>query len=228
MLISGLFASRYPPLIPAPSGTGRIRISPVPELPLWEHALVSDPGGDLYTCHGAYKSAAFHRIQSVGFRPGTRDLSLWTTIIHFSGLNTGPAISLRPAPDLRYRFCLWTSLMSLLAELCSCGTSAVRLLRAAASSAKRLTLLPILLSARASPAKRCTAFAMCGHPLGNNIEFHLPFRSVPTNKDRSCEERTTIYPCSLCRPDEDRFFKIKDLTPFGLTSTAKGVREKAA
>jgi hypothetical protein len=42
-----------------------------------------------------------------------------------------------------------------------------------------LTVQSILLSARASPAMRCMAFAMCGHPLGNNIKFHPPFGRIP-------------------------------------------------
>jgi hypothetical protein len=54
-------------------------------------------------------SVVLHRV---GFHPAGRDLSLRTTTIHFSGLNTEPAISLHPASDLRCRFCLWISLMS--------------------------------------------------------------------------------------------------------------------
>ena len=73
---------------------------------------VSDPGGDLHTCHSAYKSSAFHVMQRVGFCPILPDLSFRTTIIHFSGLNTEPAILLHPASDSRRRGCPWISLMS--------------------------------------------------------------------------------------------------------------------
>jgi hypothetical protein len=34
--------------------------------------------------------------------------------MHFSELNTEPALSLHTASDFRYRFCPWTSLMSCL------------------------------------------------------------------------------------------------------------------
>jgi len=67
----------------------------------------------------------------------------------------------------------------LLAKLYSCGTFADQLLRAGASSAKRLTTQSIFLSARASPAKRYIACAMCDHPLGNNIKFHPPSGGIP-------------------------------------------------
>jgi len=70
--------------------------------------------------------------------------------------------------------------MSCWLDFAHVGLTAYRLLRAGASSAKRLTVRSILLSARASPAKRCMISIMCGHPLGNNIEFHLPFSRVPT------------------------------------------------
>ena len=42
-------------------------LSQVPELPLWTHALVSDPGGDPNTRRIASRSAAFRGMQSVGF-----------------------------------------------------------------------------------------------------------------------------------------------------------------
>ena len=86
----------------------------------------------------------------------------------------------------------------LLAKLCSCGTSADRPLRAGASSAKRLTVQSILLSARASPARRCTAFAMYGHPLGNNIKFHPPLGWNPSDSDLAGHENLFVrFPQTL-------------------------------
>ena len=105
------------------------------------------------------------------FIPNCRDLSHGTTIIHLSGLNTEPAISLRPASDPRYRFCPWTSLMSCWLNFAHVGLQQTQQLSAGASSA-----LP---NARASPAERCIAFAMCCHPLGNNIKFHPPLGGIP-------------------------------------------------
>ncbi len=134
----------------------------------------------MHTRHSASKSAAFRYFQSVGFCPDSRDLSLWTTIIHFSGLNTEPAILLHPAPDFRYRFCLWTSLMSCWLNFAHMGLSRISLLSATASPARRLTVRTILPNVRASSTKGYTASAICDHPLGNNIKFHLPFGRIPT------------------------------------------------
>ena len=99
---------------------GNIWISRVPELPLWAHALVSDPGGVLNTCHSAFRTAAFRSIQSVGFSL-LRGYPM-TTTIHFSGLNTEPASLLLsgfglPLPGLPSDFT-----NDLLAKLWSCGT----------------------------------------------------------------------------------------------------------
>lgn len=100
--------------IPQPCSRGNMRTSPVPELPLYAHDLVSDPGGDLNTCHIVSRSAVFRTYHNVDFlRPKHTDrLSFRTATIHFSGLNTDPAHLIRPASDLRYRFCPRTSLQS--------------------------------------------------------------------------------------------------------------------
>ena len=74
-----------------------------------------------------------------------------------------------------------------------CGTSADQPLRARASSARRLTVRSILPNARASPAERCTAFAMCGHPLGNNIKFHPPYRWNPSDSDLAGHEQKPCW-----------------------------------
>jgi len=42
-------------------------LSQVPEFPLWTHAPLSDPGGVLRTRHSAPRTAAFRRLQTVGF-----------------------------------------------------------------------------------------------------------------------------------------------------------------
>jgi len=73
------------------------------------------------------------------FIPNCRDLSHGTTIIHLSGLNTEPVISLRPASDSRYRFCPWTSLMSCWLNFAHVGLPRIQLLSAEASSAMRFT-----------------------------------------------------------------------------------------
>ena len=62
-------------------------LSPVPELPLWIHALLLDPGGDLHTCHNAFRSAAFQPLHAVGFYYRYLDSYPMSTTIHFSGLN---------------------------------------------------------------------------------------------------------------------------------------------
>lgn len=54
------------------------------------------------------------------------------------------------------------------------------LLDVKASLTKSLSTSIILLSARASPAERYISYDMCGHPLGNTIEFHLLFSRFPT------------------------------------------------
>lgn len=87
----------------------------------------------------------------------------------YRACNLAPSSVGPPLPVLPVDFAY-----ELLAKLCSCGTYADRLPGAGASSAKRLTVQSIFLCARASPAKRCMASAMCTHPLGNNIKFHPP------------------------------------------------------
>src|SRR5262249_32494078 len=72
-------------------------LSQVPELPLWVHAPLSDPGGVLYPCHSASRTAAFRRLQTVGFPLHTtvRDI-LMSTTIHFSGLNHAACVLATP------------------------------------------------------------------------------------------------------------------------------------
>ena len=127
---------------------------------------------------GLLPSALFHSVSFLPLR--SEGLSLRSTTIHFSELYTEPVPSFHPAPDSRCRVCLWISLMSCWLNFAHVGLSADRLLRAGASSAKRLTVRSILPGARASPAKGCMVFTMCDHPLGNTIEFHLPFGRLPT------------------------------------------------
>src|SRR6266446_565009 len=63
-------------------------LSQVPEFPLWRHAPLSDPGGVLGTCHDAPRTAAFQRMQTVGF----------PRLYPFRGSITRPIFSLHPAP----------------------------------------------------------------------------------------------------------------------------------
>ena len=76
------------------------------------HALVSDPGGNLYTGHSVSRSAAFQFPETVGFHfqyPGSYHQ---TTTIDFSGLNTEPASLIHLASDSRYRAYPQTSLLT--------------------------------------------------------------------------------------------------------------------
>ena len=100
-------------------------------------------------------------LQRVGFHFAKRNLSLRTTTIHFSGLNTEPVTSLHPASDSRLRFCPWTSLMSCWLNFTHVGLPQILPLSAGASSAMRFTARSILPNARASPAERCIVFSLC-------------------------------------------------------------------
>ena len=53
----------------------------------------------------------FRLLQSVGVLPHLQDYPM-TTTIHFSGLNTRPGFSFRPASYAGYPVCTWTSLPS--------------------------------------------------------------------------------------------------------------------
>jgi len=72
-------------------------LSQVPEFPLWLHAPLSDPGGVLDTRHIASRTAAFRRLQTVGFPLDDllRDILLSTTI-HISGLNHAACVLATP------------------------------------------------------------------------------------------------------------------------------------
>src|SRR5262245_4729744 len=78
-------------------GQGDRWLSQVPELPLWLHAPLSDPGGVLSPRPIASRTAAFRRLQTVGFPLNTslRDILLSTTI-HISGLNHAACILATP------------------------------------------------------------------------------------------------------------------------------------
>jgi len=72
-------------------------LSQVPEFPLWKHAPLSDPGGVLGTRHTAPGTAAFRRLQTVGFPLDDllRDILVSTTI-HISGLNHAACVLATP------------------------------------------------------------------------------------------------------------------------------------
>ena len=112
MIVPSLFAFRCPPLVPPPcgkaaSGSPQFPSYPFENMPWSQTPVVTRT---LAITHTSLLPS--DTIQRVGFRPAVWGLSFRTTIIHFSGLNTEPAISLHPAPDSRYRVCPWTSLMS--------------------------------------------------------------------------------------------------------------------
>jgi hypothetical protein len=90
-----------------------------------------------------------------------------TTTIHFSGLNTEPAILIRPASDSRYRAYLWTSLLTY-----------------------RLSFNQVGLSYHQCQSKPCKDEGnklFPEHPLGNNIEFQR-LMSYPNDSDLSWHE----------------------------------------
>ena len=90
----GLLVTRSP--IPGIQ-QGERWLSQVPELPLWLHAPLSDPGGVLNPCHIASRTAAFRRLQTVGFplRTTGRDI-LMSTTIPISGLNHAACVLATP------------------------------------------------------------------------------------------------------------------------------------
>ena len=71
-------------------------LSQVPELPLWMHAPLLDPGGVLNTRPCVFRTAAFRSLETVGFPLDTslRDI-LWTTTILISGLNHAACLLVR-------------------------------------------------------------------------------------------------------------------------------------
>ena len=63
--------------------------------------------------HSAPRTAAFRRMQSVGFPlPLHREIILLTTTKSISGLNTQPASLIHPASYSHYWVCTWTSLLT--------------------------------------------------------------------------------------------------------------------
>jgi hypothetical protein len=85
-------------------------LSPVPELPLWRHAPLSDPGGVLCARHLTSRTAAFRPLETVGFPLHTalRDILLSTTLL-FSGLHHAacllvPSSSVHPLLGLHVEF----------------------------------------------------------------------------------------------------------------------------
>ncbi len=66
-------------------------LSQVPEFPLWLHAPLSDPGGVLDTRHAASRTAAFRRLQTVGFPLESllRDILFVHDYTHFGAQSRG-------------------------------------------------------------------------------------------------------------------------------------------
>ncbi len=90
---------------------GNIWISQVPELPLWAHALVSDPGGLPSTRHFAPRTAAFRCIHRVGF-PCKQDYPNGPQLYIFRSSIQSLHPWSRPASDFHYWFCPRTSLLT--------------------------------------------------------------------------------------------------------------------
>jgi hypothetical protein len=130
--LAGSWSGRSSPTAPGPLGIrsphpemspGDRWLSHVPELPLWRHAPLSDPGGVLGARHVASRTAAFRPLETVGFPLHTalRDILLSTTIL-FSGLYHAacplvPSSFVRPLLRLHVEFPT-----DLLARLYSGGT----------------------------------------------------------------------------------------------------------
>jgi len=153
MLVSGLFALRYPPPIPCiarlylclshtftlmqdslrggtfpPTPGFRLRLDLlIPSSYPRKHLDLPSPqatpmnacpglpaeGGMVSQAHrhSAPRTAAFRRMQSVGFPlPLHREIILLTTTKSISGLNTQPAFLIHPASYSHYWVCTWTSL----------------------------------------------------------------------------------------------------------------------
>jgi len=66
------------------------RLSRVPGLPLCPHAPLSDPGGVPPACLGAVWTAAFRRVDAVGFGSGCPDLSCCPPLYIFRSSMTRP------------------------------------------------------------------------------------------------------------------------------------------
>jgi hypothetical protein len=66
-----------------------------------------------HIANSAPRTAAFRRMQSVGFPPPLhREIILVTTTKSISGLNTQPASLIHPASYSHYWACTWTSLLT--------------------------------------------------------------------------------------------------------------------
>jgi len=121
------------------------------------------PSNSPLSCSGLQPSTAY----KVSAFPPIAGLSLRTTTIHFSGLNTEPAILIPSAPDSRLRAYLWGSL-----QICWLSFNLVGL------SKRRCQGKPCMDDGGIRPPE---------HPLGNNIEFQR-FASYPNDSNLSRHE----------------------------------------
>ena len=94
-----------------------------PSYPVEHMTWSQTPVVTWHTRHYACRFVAFRIIHYVGFRSAKRNLSFRSTTIHFSGLNTGPAPLIHPAPDSRYRVCPRISLLSCWLSFTQAGLS---------------------------------------------------------------------------------------------------------
>ena len=153
-----------------------LRISRVPELPLWEHDLVSDPGGILKTCRIAFRIAAFPHTWKGRLSSALTDLSLWPRLYLFRG----SIQTLRP----------WSIRLQTSVTGFACGfhywPAGYALVRWDFRSTCRLMSGQALQrdshhvpfsSVPEQALQRGACVYMCNHPLGNNIEFQRSFAS---------------------------------------------------
>jgi len=105
------------------SPQGNSWLSQVPRLPLWLHALVSDPGGVLTARHIASRAAAFRHHNNVGFHSRSPGRCPMTTMSKISGLHTRPAALIHPASDSCYQVCPRTSLLTCWLDFSQVGFS---------------------------------------------------------------------------------------------------------
>ena len=75
------------------------------------HDLVSDPGGDLNTCHSALRFAAFRSINNVGFHSAFAELILTDHNYTFFGAQYRPYTLIPSGFGLHYWFYPQTSLL---------------------------------------------------------------------------------------------------------------------
>ena len=110
-------------------------------------------------------------------------LSLRSTTIHFSELNTDPALLIQSGFGLLLPGLPSDFTTELPAMLYSGGTSTAHTAQRQGKPYKETYCMCHSPQCQGKPCKEVHIFStsdMCGHPLGNIIEVHLPFGRFPT------------------------------------------------